>query len=401
MPGPFAIKKCYDTNMRKTLLVWLVAAAALFLPLKADAAPVIHLISRPDCPNCRNEKAFLADLAKTESFTIDEHDLTTTQGQADWATYKAQYDIKLAVTPITIIDGQVIIGFNQASDSGEEIKKALHGEKIAGITGKVCEDTSQVCAPSPKWVTLPFFGKVDLNSWSLWGVTAAVGLADGYNPCAMWSFVALLSFLVALGSRRKMLIVGGAFLLTSFLASWIYLLGWHGLFTWAFGWQKLTNVAWFIPATKGMLGILSLIMAWRFVQEWRKNPDECEVTSPKTRSRIVRALQRIAEHESLLFATLGACVLALVVNVIEFLCSLGLPVVYTSVLAERAVPTAQAVGYITLYNVFYMADDLLVFAVVMITARTWMANWRGARWVKLGAAILLAWAAWSFIAPLL
>ncbi len=198
-----------------------------------------------------------------------------------------------------------------------------------------------------------------------------------------------------------MLIVGGAFLLTSFMASWIYLLGWHGLFTWAFGWQKLTNAAWFIPATKGMLGILSLIMAWRFVQEWRKNPDEGEVTSPKTRSRIVRALQRVAEHESLLFATLGACALALVVNVIEFLCSLGLPVVYTSVLAERAVPTAQAVGYITLYNLFYMADDLLVFAVVMITARTWMANWRGARWVKLGAAILLAWAAWSFLAPLL
>lgn len=386
--------------MRRLLFCALLIGIGL-APRVAEAATTVDLISRTGCVNCEREKDFLGNLARTESFMLVEHDLTTAAGQADWITLKDKYDLKAAVTPITVINGQVIIGFNTAADTGVEIKRALAGEPVSGVAGAVCAEEATTCAPTPRPVTLPLLGTVDLNRWSLLGVTAAIGLADGYNPCAMWSFVALLSFLVALGSRRKMALVGGAFLLTSFLASWVYLLGWHGVFTWAFGWQRLTNVTWFIPLTKGMLGILSLIMAWRFVQEWRKNPDECEVTSPRTRSKIIQALQRVAQHESLLLAMGGAAILALLVNVIEFLCSLGLPVVFTSVLAERAVPTGQAIGYITLYNVFYMADDLLVFAVVLMTARVWLTQWRGARWVKLLAAILLLWAAWSFLSPLL
>lgn len=368
------------------------------------AAADLTLFARQECVHCQDEKAFLETIKpEFPDLRVLEYDVATSDGLAKFKEYQQTHDIKALVTPVTVIGDQVIVGFNRPEDSGAQIKAALRGERVTGQAGATCTtDASQDCAvPSSRVVSLPLFGELDLSKLSLPVLTTVVGLADGYNPCAMWSFVALLSFLLALNSRRKIALVGGVFLLTSFLASWIYLLGWYGLFQWAFAWQAVVQVPGLMNVTKGMLGVLSLILAWRFFRDWRTNPQECEVTSPATRSRILRQLQAVAARESLMLACLGAAVLAVVVNVVEFLCSLGLPVVYSSVLVERGVSQSTAVGYITLYNVFYMADDLVVFAFVLLTSRMILSNWRGARWLKLAAALLLAWAAWSFISPLL
>ena len=59
--------------------------------------------------------------------------------------------------------------------------------------------------------------------------------------------------------------------------------------------------------------------------------------------------------------------LAFAVNLVELLCSAGIPAVYTQVLALSNLPTWQYYAYLALYIIVFMLDDLFVFVVAMKT----------------------------------
>jgi hypothetical protein len=61
--------------------------------------------------------------------------------------------------------------------------------------------------------------------------------------------------------------------------------------------------------------------------------------------------------------------LAIAVNMIELLCSAGLPAVYTQILAMNELSSLAYYGYLLLYIVIFMLDDALIFVVAMLTLR--------------------------------
>lgn len=72
---------------------------------------------------------------------------------------------------------------------------------------------------------------------------------------------------------------------------------------------------------------------------------------------------------SFLVAILSIMVLAIAVNMIELLCSVGIPAVYTQVLAMSELSPAVYYGYLLLYIAVFMLDDAFIFVVAMITLR--------------------------------
>jgi hypothetical protein len=62
-------------------------------------------------------------------------------------------------------------------------------------------------------IDVPLFGRLSASSLGLPLFTVAVGLVDGFNPCAMWVLLFLLSILVNLKNRAKILAVAGVFVL--------------------------------------------------------------------------------------------------------------------------------------------------------------------------------------------
>ena len=59
--------------------------------------------------------------------------------------------------------------------------------------------------------------------------------------------------------------------------------------------------------------------------------------------------------------------LAAAVNLVELVCSAGLPAVYTSVLAMSNLATWQYYSYLLFYILIFMLDDLIVFILAMST----------------------------------
>ena len=60
--------------------------------------------------------------------------------------------------------------------------------------------------------------------------TLALGLLDGFNPCAMWVLLFLLSVLVRLKDRRRMALVAGTFVLVSGAVYYAFMAAWLNVF---------------------------------------------------------------------------------------------------------------------------------------------------------------------------
>ena len=95
--------------------------------------------------------------------------------------------------------------------------------------------------------------------------------------------------------------------------------------------------------------------------------------------------------ENLAGAVIGAFVLAVLVNVVELLCTAGLPALYTNILSRQGYSTAVRYGYLGLYIVAYMFDDAVMVAGVVATLSRFKLQETGGRWLKLvsGGVILL------------
>src|SRR5690606_41486190 len=70
------------------------------------------------------------------------------------------------------------------------------------------------------------FGTLSASELGLPLFTLALGLLDGFNPCAMWVLLFLLSLLVRLQDRRRMAMVAGTFVLVSVLVYFAFMAAW-------------------------------------------------------------------------------------------------------------------------------------------------------------------------------
>ena len=88
-------------------------------------------------------------------------------------------------------------------------------------------------------------------------------------------------------------------------------------------------------------------------------------------------------------AILGAVTLAVLVNIVELLCTAGLPALYTEVLASYQLPTWWNYAYLGLYISAYMFDDSLMVAVVVLTLRKRKLQETQGRWLKLLSGVVI------------
>ena len=62
---------------------------------------------------------------------------------------------------------------------------------------------------------MPFLELVSVRDLGLPAFTVVLGLLDGFNPCAMWVLLFVLSLLVNLKDRARMAVIGGTFVLVT------------------------------------------------------------------------------------------------------------------------------------------------------------------------------------------
>jgi glutaredoxin len=188
-------------------------------------SPTVFMFGRDDCGFCKKQFEFLASEGiKYEYLNI----VTDERAQELYDAVTAKHEIS-KVTPVTVIGERVLVGFNGAQTTGQAIKDAVvaaqytdinsvegHIEKAVkqevivggGCTGLICEEGEV----SGITFDLPLIGVVDLKAFSLFSLSALLGVIDGFNPCAMWVLITFLVLLSQAGSRKKMIMLAGIFI---------------------------------------------------------------------------------------------------------------------------------------------------------------------------------------------
>ncbi|MGE0758264.1 MAG: hypothetical protein AB7F89_18150 [Pirellulaceae bacterium] len=263
-------------------------------------------------------------------------------------------------------------------------------ERGPGRTGEA--DRAGPCNSSPAGgIELPVFGKVDVDRIGLPAFTIAVGLVDGFNPCAMWVLVFLLSVLVNLHDRGKMFLVAGTFVVISGAAYFAFMAAWLNVFL-LIGYLRPIQI---------LLGGLAIVVGAVHIKDFFAFHQGVTFSIPESaKPGIYARVRAIVTAEHVWGALAGACTLAVLVNVVELLCTAGLPALYTEVLTQQDLAAWEYYSYLGLYNLAYMFDDLCLVTTMIITlSRARLQEVHG-RWLKLvSGLVILALGAVMILAP--
>ncbi|WP_339911494.1 hypothetical protein [Symmachiella dynata] len=230
-------------------------------------------------------------------------------------------------------------------------------------------------------VDLPLFGRVNASEIGMPAFTITIGLVDGFNPCAMWVLLFLLSLLVNLKSRSRMFAIAGVFVLISGLTYFAFMAAWLNVFMFL-GYLRGVQIA---------LGVLAIVVGSIHVKDFFAFKKGISLSIPDSaKPGIYERTRRIVTAETMWAAMAGAIVLAVLVNIVELLCTAGLPALYTNVLMMQDYPAAKNYAYIALYNLAYMFDDGVMVLIAVVTLGRHKLQEKEGRWLKLlsGALIL-------------
>jgi hypothetical protein len=104
---------------------------------------------------------------------------------------------------------------------------------------------------------------------------------------------------------------------------------------------------------------------------------------------LYRRVRDVLHAENLAGAMIGIVILAFLVNLVELLCTAGLPAIYTAVLTAQGLPTVKHYAYLSLYVFAYMLDDAIMVAIGVATLSRSKLQEKGGRWLKLLSGLVI------------
>lgn len=339
------------------------------------------VFTRAGCQRCSRAKAWLENIAdRYPAFAVSTSDIGHDGGARALLTdLVRRHRIAAASVPVFSFGGRLEVGFDRAETTGRRLEAILDGWTFpcpARIDGS--DDDLPPARAAP--IELPLLGPVDPAMLGMPLFTVAVGLVDGFNPCAMWVLLLLLAVLVNVRDRMRMLAVAGTFVVVSGAAYLAFMAAWLNVFMWI-GYLRPIQV---------ILGLAAMCIGSVHIKDFFAFRTGPTLSIPEAaKPGIYDRMRRIVTAENLAAAVAAAFVLAVLVNVVELLCTAGLPALYTEILSQRDYGPATRYGFLALYIAAYMFDDMIMVGIAVATLSRFKLQQSGGRWLKLISGVVI------------
>lgn len=376
--------------MFKKIIISIIFFSLIFIPFLNTSAQEeiidLYFFWSTGCPHCEQQKPFLEKLEKKYPL-LKVHYLEVWNNQRNrqlMINFGNKLNANVSGVPFTVIEDQYVNGWLDENHTGKIIEEMVINainikqinnsnsnnnepivisptediNSISDINDNNNQDNLSDSNHIPEKIKAPFIGEINIKNLSLPLLTIVLGALDGFNPCAMWVLLFLISLLIGMENKKRMWILGIAFLVASasvyyiFMAAWLNLLLFIGFIVWV----------------RIGIGVVALFGGGYNLKEYFINPEgACKITGSEKRQKIFQKLKDITQKQSFWLALGGIILLAFAVNLVELICSTGLPAVYTQILSLSNLHIWQYYAYIGLYILFFLLDDLFVFFVAMKT----------------------------------
>lgn len=368
--------------MKKIAKLIFIIISIIFISTNVNAKETdnltLYVFKGDGCPHCKAEMDYLDTIKdKYTNLEIKEYEVWYDDDNASLLTkVESYFNIKRSGVPTTIIGNTVIQGYQNESSTGKKIERAINfyeENDYKDIVKEIKDGTAiKNTRKSDKFqeeetkldketsVKAPIVGNVNLKDVSLLTSAIILGLIDGFNPCAMWILLFLISALIGMKDRKRMWTLGLTFLITSGLVYMLIMLSWISIAV------KITTIVWI----RNIIAIIALIGAILNLKSFIKSKNSgCEIVDSKKRKNIFSKIKKFTSEKSFILAFFGIIGLAISVNLVELACSAGLPLIFTELLAINNVSGFIKFIYIGIYIIFFLIDDIIVFTISMYTMK--------------------------------
>ncbi len=372
-------------KLKKFLLIFILSFCFITNVKAKDNQVNLYLFYSKTCPHCAKEQKNLEKIEKKyDNLIIHKYEISKKESQELYLLVDESLNDNNKYIPYTIIGTNSLIGYNDyTKDKIEEYIKTctyydcydLVGEvkkqnkSLKDEVKKAKESLKKQIAKDPNriknnenYMKVPLLGKINVKEVSLPVIAFSIGLVDGFNPCAMWVLIFLISMLLGMKNRKRMWIIGLTFLFISGLIYLLFMMAWLGIF------QNLGNVR-IVQILISIVAIIGALINFNSFNKERKKDAGCQVVNKEKRKSIINKIKKFTTEKSLFLALLGVISLAISVNIVELACTAGLPALFTQILVLNKLSTPLYMLYMIIYIIAYMLDDIIVFSIAMITLK--------------------------------
>ena len=353
----------YKNNLKlikfdKTI-VFLLFLIIFFLPVNliAENSDAIHKTNEVTlhyfwsryCPHCIEAKPVIHNLSKTYPWlVVHSYDLVDNKNnQKRYLQMAEKLKRPANSVPAFIFCDQMIVGYDKAETTGKELEDKL----------LACHRQEKDLKQQENF-TIPGLGNIHYQDFSLPVFTVVIAALDAFNPCAFFVLFFLLSLMVHLKSRARMMVIGTTFVLCSGIMYFLFMSAWLNLFLITDQLIFITSVAGLIAVIFGLLNIKDYFFFKQGVSL---------SLSDSARSKLFARMRVLTQSGSWSTMILATIILAIAANSYELLCTAGLPMVYTHVLTLNELSSTQYYLYLAFYNVIYIIPLFLIVVLFTFT----------------------------------
>jgi hypothetical protein len=374
-------------------LLAFLAAIAVFPSSAAAPTPAvpIHFFWSSGCPHCRDMADTLDRVRSTEPGTVlRSYEVTGSAANAALFDRVVEGLNLPPALPVVVIGDTATVGHGRRTEAQLRtmIAQCRAGPCPDAVVRYLPRSEAQPRDPRPpprlqiaETIDVPLLGEIRTADLSLPVLTILLAAIDGFNPCALWVLIFLLGLLLGIQDRTRMWLLAGTFLLATAAVYFLVLAAWLNVLL------ILAALAWVRIA----VGAVALFAGSIYLRKGLQREEVCKVTQPERRRQIFEWLRTLVRQSNLALSMAGIALLAIAVNLVELLCSAGIPAVYTGILAQADLPAASRYLYLALYVLVFLADDTLLVVIALATLRVAATGGGYTRWVRLvGGLVMLA-----------
>ena len=387
--------------MRKILYIFVfIFISLLFVDgVSADDKNLvnIYLFHSDTCPHCREEIKMLDELVKEyDNVKVYKYEISDKDNAELLSKVAEMYDAKFTSVPFTVIGDKTFSGYSSTNTKKKFIgaieyyTKYGYHDSLADYLGfgqpsfeidENAPDINEYLSDYGNYTfKLPIIGEVNTKDLALPIIAVVMGSIDGFNPCAMWILIFLITMLIGIRDKKRMWILGLSFIITSGVVYFLIMLAW----------LNVAVVAANITIIRAIIGIVAIVGGVISLKgSLGKKEVGCEVTNDKSRKKIMEKIKKFTKEKSLVLALIGVITLAVSVNLIELACSLGFPVMFSQILAINNVNMVERIIYILIYILFFLIDDIIIFVIAACSFKITAFSTKYARISKIIGGIIL------------
>ncbi|MFO7589397.1 MAG: thioredoxin [Acidimicrobiia bacterium] len=372
-------------------------AAVLAIPAEAQAPAAsepgdvtIYYFWGDGCPHCAALRPFLEQLAADVGVELDDYEVWYSASNRDLFTRVAEaHGVDAGGVPAVFVGGGAWIGDSPANRTGvATVVEKCRERACPDVAGAAIRGDAPPTVPDEERpdtggtvVTLPLLGSHDVGRDSLVWATALIAFADGFNPCSLWVLTVLIAMILRTGSRARLSVIGGTYVVTVAAVYGLFLVGLFGALT-------VVDYQWWIRAA---VVVFALAFAAINIKDYVWFGGGVSLTIPdRYKPRIAREARSVAFEDRSLPVVAGATVvLAAGVSLLELPCTVGFPVLWTNLLAERGVANAEYAFLLAVYLLIFLLDEIAILAVAIAAMRIGRLEERHGRVLKLAGGMLM------------